>query len=238
MSTAPTGSASSLASSLMSSLTSTGSAGATSSSSAAATPGGQMGEKQFLQLLVAQLQHQDPLDPTNPQDLAAQLAQFSSVEQLINVNSKLDAQTQASSALQQVMDQSVALGMIGKQIMAAQDKIQIPSAAGTVGIQLGGSGSATLTLVDANGNKVASTDLGTLAAGRYTVPLPQGANTLTPGTYRLVLNVTDSSGKAVSSQVLTPLTVSGIRYGSNGPMLVAGGIDVPLSSVTEVSSNP
>ena len=49
-----------------------------------------MGETQFLQLLVSQMQNQDPMNPMDGKDLAAQLAQFSSVEQLMNINTKLD----------------------------------------------------------------------------------------------------------------------------------------------------
>jgi flagellar basal-body rod modification protein FlgD len=52
--------------------------------------GGAMGKDQFVQLLVTQMQNQDPMDPMDGKDLAAQLAQFSSVEQLMNINTKLD----------------------------------------------------------------------------------------------------------------------------------------------------
>jgi flagellar basal-body rod modification protein FlgD len=50
---------------------------------------GEMGKDQFLQLLVAQLKHQDPLSPDDGKEMAAQLAQFSSVEQLVTVNDTL-----------------------------------------------------------------------------------------------------------------------------------------------------
>jgi len=52
-----------------------------------------MGEDQFIQLLVSQMQNQDPTQPMDGTQLAAQLAQFSSVEQLMNVNTKLDSIT-------------------------------------------------------------------------------------------------------------------------------------------------
>ena len=54
-----------------------------SSSSTTASPANQLtGNKdEFLKLFMAQLQHQDPLDPKNGADMVAQLAQFSSVEQ-------------------------------------------------------------------------------------------------------------------------------------------------------------
>lgn len=51
--------------------------------------GGAMGKDQFVKLLVTQMQNQDPLNPMDGKDLAAQLAQFSSVEQLINANTTL-----------------------------------------------------------------------------------------------------------------------------------------------------
>ena len=47
---------------------------------------GDMGKDSFLQLLVAQLKNQDPLSPSDGKEMAAQLAQFSSVEQLVSAN--------------------------------------------------------------------------------------------------------------------------------------------------------
>ena len=44
----------------------------------------------FLKLLVAQMKNQDPMNPASPDQLAAQLAQFSSLEQLVSINGKLD----------------------------------------------------------------------------------------------------------------------------------------------------
>ena len=49
-----------------------------------------LGSEDFLTLLVAQLEHQNPLDPADTEQFTDQLAQFSQVEQLINVNDKLD----------------------------------------------------------------------------------------------------------------------------------------------------
>jgi len=47
-----------------------------------AAPGGELGRDAFLQLLVTQLRHQDPLNPLEARDMVAQLAQFASLEQL------------------------------------------------------------------------------------------------------------------------------------------------------------
>lgn len=52
--------------------------------------GGSMGKDEFVKLLVAQMSNQDPLNPMDGKDLAVQLAQFSNVEQLLNINAKMD----------------------------------------------------------------------------------------------------------------------------------------------------
>jgi flagellar basal-body rod modification protein FlgD len=52
--------------------------------------GGAMGKDEFVKLLITQMKNQDPMNPMDGKDLAAQLAQFSSVEQLISINAKLD----------------------------------------------------------------------------------------------------------------------------------------------------
>ena len=62
----------------------------TSAPSALVGAGGKMGKDEFLKLLVAQMRHQDPMDPMDGQQMAAQLAQFSSVEQLVSANDRLD----------------------------------------------------------------------------------------------------------------------------------------------------
>lgn len=59
-------------------------------------PLGSMGKDDFLKLLVAQMRNQDPLSPSDGKEMAAQLAQFSSVEQLVTVN---DTLSQIQSAL-------------------------------------------------------------------------------------------------------------------------------------------
>jgi len=55
-------------------------------------------QSQFLQLLVAQLKGQNPLDPQDPTQFVSQLAQFSSLEELTNIRTTLDTMASASTA--------------------------------------------------------------------------------------------------------------------------------------------
>jgi flagellar basal-body rod modification protein FlgD len=70
----------------------------------------------FLKLLVAQLENQDPTNPTDSAQFMAQLASFSNVEQSIKANAKLDSLA-TSLALTQ------ADGLIGKSVTSADGKI-------------------------------------------------------------------------------------------------------------------
>lgn len=91
-----------------------------------------LGKDEFLNLLVTQLSHQDPLEPTSDTEFIAQMAQFSSLEQMQNLNSTMQSQA--------------AYGMIGKDIYAsavydAESKTTIPADlhGGVVGVaKLGG----------------------------------------------------------------------------------------------------
>jgi flagellar basal-body rod modification protein FlgD len=83
-------------SALTGSSASTGAASSSSSSSLASAPS----EEVFLQLLVAQLQNQDPLNPTDSTQFVSQLAQFSELEQVIGIRSDIESYTASAPASQ------------------------------------------------------------------------------------------------------------------------------------------
>lgn len=92
--------------------------------------GGELGKESFLKLLVTQMQYQDPLDPQDNAEYIAQLAQFSSLEQMTNVNSTLEKM----NTLLGNMDTSLLVGQIsnfiGKEIEWKNDKNEMQT--GTV----------------------------------------------------------------------------------------------------------
>ena len=85
----------------MASVSSTGAAsplGMTTSSSLAPAGKAEQQKSQFLQLLVAQLKGQNPLDPKDGTEFVSQLAQFSSLEELVNIRTTLDNISKTSTA--------------------------------------------------------------------------------------------------------------------------------------------
>ena len=87
------------------------SAGSTTSTTPASAQS-PLGKEDFLQLLVAQLSAQDPLNPMDSREFSAQLAQFSALEQMTNINSTLEELV----AAQQAMGNSSLISIIGKLV--------------------------------------------------------------------------------------------------------------------------
>jgi flagellar basal-body rod modification protein FlgD len=212
-----------------------GGAGAAGATNIFGKPGGELGKDEFLQLLVTQLRYQDPLNPMQAEDFAAQLAQFSSLEQLMNANVRLDAQITHMYALAQGMNSTAALGVLGATVIAEVDEVVIPEGdPGSAMVAVDGEGGGgVLRFFDAAGNEVGSRELGFLSAGRHTIELGE-ADALPPGAYSYRFEVKDAAGESVPTQTLTTVRIDGIRYGPSGPILVAGSLEIPLSAIVEV----
>src|SRR5690606_30020054 len=130
--------------------------GATAAATAVSKPNGAMGKEEFLKLFVAQMKNQDPLNPMEGQELAAQLAQFSSVEQLINLNQQLETQSSASAAMIQTLQNGSAANFIGRDVFADGNAVVIPesgSASVTVDVANAG-GVGVLRVFDLTGREV------------------------------------------------------------------------------------
>ncbi|MHB8830436.1 MAG: flagellar hook assembly protein FlgD [Syntrophales bacterium] len=90
-----------------------------------------LGKDEFFKMLIAQLKNQDPLNPQDGAEFSAQLAQFSSLEQLTNLNKTLEAQGASYNALMNL--QSVS--MVGKEVEAKivdKDTAESKTVTGTV----------------------------------------------------------------------------------------------------------
>jgi flagellar basal-body rod modification protein FlgD len=215
-----------------------GATGATATQKAAEAPGGAMGKDEFLKLLVAQLRNQDPMNPSRPEEFAAQLAQFSSVEQLININASMASQAEASQAMAQALNNSSAANLLGKDVLALGDGVRVTGTGDesvTVGVE-GQGGVATLTLFDADGRQVGSRQVGAIGGGRQEIELGDAATGLEPGTYTYELTVTGATGESVQVQTYQRAVVDGLRYGPQGTILLAGDLEIPLADVVEIVS--
>src|SRR5690242_15281966 len=102
-----------------------GSASATTARDGAASTADSLGKDAFLKLLTAQLANQDPLAPVDNTAFIAQLAQFSSVEQLQNVSSRLDSLLLATASANQLSTAS----LVGKDVGFKADGVDLAAGA-------------------------------------------------------------------------------------------------------------
>jgi len=208
----------------------------TTAAPAGRNPKSVLGKDEFLKLLVAQLKNQDPTNPMDGQQMAAQLAQFSSVEQLIANNEKLGAQATTDDATAKAISNSTAIAAIGKTVTALGNQVELPAADARVRGIVQGTGQGTLSLRDANGTIVARRDLGLVRAGDQSFALGDLAAGLPAGTYTWQLDVRTAQGATVPVTPFITGRVTGVEYGPGGAMLVAGRLRIPVGTVVSLGT--
>ena len=216
-----------------SSIASSTAAAATQSTAASSS----LGKNDFLKLLTAQLANQDPLQPVDNQAFVAQLAQFSSLEQLQNVTSRLDTLLVAAASSNQLATAS----LVGKQVTYQASTVAVSAAgAGTMQASLGARATVTAVLQDASGHTVRTLALGTRDAGTFDLGWDGRDATgqpVAPGTYTVQLTGRDLQGAEVPVQARARGVVSGITFDGSAAELVVGGNKVKLSEVSEITQS-
>jgi flagellar basal-body rod modification protein FlgD len=191
----------------------------------------------FLKLLIAQLQNQDPLQPMDNQQFAAQLATFNSLEQLIGINNKLGGLQSSQGA----MNQYNAASLIGKKITTSGNLINLqPSHPAAINYQLQANASKVVANVyDGSGNLVRQINIGGQTAGDQTISWDGkdlNGKALPAGNYTFEINAFDLNGKKVPASGRFQGTVTGVRLDGSEPVLEIGDLLVPLSAVDSVRS--
>jgi flagellar basal-body rod modification protein FlgD len=196
-----------------------------------------LGKEDFLQLLLVQLQNQDPLSPLEPHEFASQLATFSSLEQLSALNETMTGQTMSLDMVSQMTKASISASLIGREIVAVGDQVVVPAQGNaTIRVEIGSTGGATrLRLLDESGHEVAVRDLGHQPGGRRTIELPAD---LPPGTYRYELEVKDAAGAVVPVTTFTSGVVEGIYFDEGQIILRVGSLRILMDDVVEIEPPP
>lgn len=203
------------------------------------TPGGDMGKDQFMQLLIAQLQNQDPTSPMDGSQMAAQLAQFSSLEQLQNINTTLTSQSTSDGTLLGAIQASSAIATIGHTVTAVGNGVQLGGTNGATSVTMSLAANAvsgTLHIYNSAGNEVGTKALGAMNAGQQTISLDGATNGLPDGAYTYSIDAKDTAGAAVTATTYVTGKVDGISTGSNGLVLTAGGISIPYANVVSITN--
>lgn len=200
--------------------------------------GDELGKNEFLELLVAQLNNQDPLAPQENGEFIAQLAQFSTVEGIEKMNSTIDAMAssfQSSQALQ-------ASSLVGRTVVIPTDQAMIDPQAGFTG-QLAlpkVSGAVLVNVYDEAGSMVSTINLGAQEGGIREFAwdgTDASGNVLPAGKYRFEAQAS-VNGETVQLATLLPANVDsvslGVGHGGEMVLNLAGLGSIGLSEVFSI----
>lgn len=202
-----------------------------------------LGKDDFLKLLVAQLNYQDPLNPMKGTEFSAQLAQFSSVEQLSNINESLKQSMDANYLLTSSINNTLAATIIGHQVKAYGNSVYFGGGdePAPISFDLGETAATVkVEILDENDQvrrTIELTDPADVSLGEHTITWDGKDNagiTLSKGEYTFRVTATDSHGESVSAETYIKGTISGVRYGSTGSILLVGNLEVQMSDVYEI----
>ena len=208
----------------------------TGSTEIAASQAPMMGKDDFLHLLITQLQNQDPLNPTDHTEFTAQLAQFSSLEQLHNVNDNLEQlhNFQAST------NNTQAVSMLGKEITAKGNYLQLTDGEAT-GCDFSLSRDAAMVSVniyDSTGRFVSAFDKENLPAGRHTLVWDGKDKDNIPakdGHYTFAIQANDANDQKIKVETFFTGVVDSLTFEDNTPFLISGGKKIALGDVIQVA---
>ena len=199
-----------------------------------------MGKNDFMNLLIAQMKNQDPMSPMDGTQFAAQLAQFSSLEQLQNLNDSMTTSINANYALTQSINNTLSATLIGKDVKISGGDLQ-NNGQGSVelGYNLPGSASSvTLNVTDANGNIVKTFNNLPTTSGDNKLSwdfTDNNGNKLPNGKYTFSVTAKGSDGSDMTANLFKVGTVDGVKFNSTGgTTLTVDGADYQLSDISEI----
>jgi len=203
--------------------------------SGAGSAGDMMGKEDFLTLLVAQLKNQDPLNPDEPTEFTAQLAQFSSLEQLFNLNDSMKnlATSNANG------DRFATLQTIGKNVVYQESSFDYDGKMPIeLGYQLDGPATQVQLTIKKNGATVRVLDGSELTKGNHFLSwdgLDKNGDPAGSGAYSVSISAKAGEGKSVAASPLLKSEVTGVDLtGEYGGKLLTKAGEVAFTSILGV----
>jgi len=196
----------------------------------------EIGIDKFLTLFIAQIKNQDPLSPLDSAEFTAQLAQFTSVEQLYVMNKSL---SDIKGTLNDQGEHQDLIGLIGKTVKADDNTISIADGVALSGsYNLNESADTTVSVYDSNGLKVRTLYSGWRDKGEYDVNWngrDESGEMVQDGTYTFDVTARDENGNLVGANNYISGEVTGVTYKYGYPYLMMGDRLISSDNIIEVN---
>ncbi|MDG2526869.1 flagellar hook capping FlgD N-terminal domain-containing protein [Stenotrophomonas sp. HITSZ_GD] len=195
-----------------------------------------LGQADFLRLMTEQLQHQDPLKPMENSEFLGQLAQFSTVQGISDLNTTVNSFSSSLSSDQVLRGAQ----LVGHEVLVPSAKMALGETGAVTGVVAAPSaGIVNFDVTDANGTKIKTISVKADKAGEVNFQwdgTDDYGNRMAAGTYSISATHTDSSGtdSKISTYIQAP--VESVTVGSDGLYLNLKGLGTaPISYVLRVS---
>jgi len=190
----------------------------------------------FLNLLMTQLQNQDPTSPMDTNQFTSELVQFASVEQEINTNSALTQLISLTQAAQ--LMQSTA--MVGKQVLLNSTTLPLQNGSASLQFTATSAEPVAIAVYNSSGQQVYDTSLNaTAGTNTWTWNGTSNAGAQMPdGGYTVAVEGANSDGSTTALPFTVQGTITGVETSSSGSLeLELGATTAPFSSVQQVLTN-
>jgi len=197
-----------------------------------------LGKDDFLKLLIAQLAAQDPLDPMGAQDFSAQLAQFSGLEQMTNVNSNLEI----LQKLQTTSQNTSSLNLIGKTVESYGNAFNhSANSSETLSYSLASDAEwVRIDIFDIAGSQIDTVNLDSQTQGKNTASwdgFDKHGKPLPAGTYSFTVKAENQAGATITVDTFSSGLVSDLVFGQDETYAIVNGKELPISAIKRVSIN-
>ncbi len=198
-----------------------------------------LGKDDFLQLLIKKLQNQDPLKPMDDESFIAELAQFSSLEQMNNIAGAMATANNLSTLEMQSLSNSTAAGLIGKEVKASYSGVFVESgnspkisftteqAAKTI----------SFAIKNSSGETVRTLTQDDVASGTNTITWDgkdEMGNRVADGYYSVEATGTNLAGTSFKPSMSVVGVVQSVLFHDGSAYLNIGGLEIPISDVIAV----
>lgn len=200
-----------------------------------AIPGGQLGQNEFLHLLVKQLEYQDPLNPMENTEFIAQMAQFSALQEMQNVNSNLGV----LQLYQASINNAQSINLIGHLVRAEGNEFTInDGSVNEFNYNLSRDAKdVSIYIYAEDGSLIRKIEIGEQLTGRNTFQwdmMDDDGNILEEGNFRYEVHAKCEQGRKVDAETFVITRIDGVVFRDGVVYLTSGEMEIPFSSVTEV----
>lgn len=194
-----------------------------------------LGRDAFLRMLVAQLRHQDPLNPMDGTDFTAQLAQFSSLEQMFNMNSSLKA---IQGALETQKEEENYMDYIGKEVVSLENALTVTNGKASGGAYtIAEPAEIMVSVYDSNGKEVRQIYPGYKTPGTHEIKwdgVDSSGNVVKDGVYTFTVKAIGDGGVSIPATTSVTGEVTGVAYVNGLPYIQVGTLLIDPSTVVVV----